>query len=147
LRKGDTVEIVTDRGPNPKLPRAQSVRVLLSMPGPPPARVAARTRPGRLDDLFPRGNLTLSGIVTQISPSGMVIRTRTQGDTKILLRDDTRYFSDGRESGYAELKVNARVFVRAGRDLDQSLEAYQVMWGEILRPKGAERTGASPSAP
>jgi hypothetical protein len=30
--------------------------------------------------------------------------------------------------------MNARVFVRAGRNLDDNIEAYQVMWGDILRP-------------
>jgi hypothetical protein len=28
--------------------------------------------------------------------------------------------------------VNTRVFVRAGRTLDGSIQAYQIMWGEIV---------------
>ena len=32
------------------------------------------------------------------------------------------------------LKPNTRVFVRAGRNLDDDLEVYQVIWGEILEP-------------
>jgi hypothetical protein len=29
------------------------------------------------------------------------------------------------------LTVNTRVFVRAGRNLEGGIEAYQVVWGEI----------------
>ena len=35
--------------------------------------------------------------------------------------------------------MNARVFVRAGRNLDDRIEAYQVMWGDILVPPEPER--------
>jgi hypothetical protein len=28
--------------------------------------------------------------------------------------------------------VNTRVFVRAGRALDGDVEAYQVMWGDVV---------------
>jgi hypothetical protein len=30
--------------------------------------------------------------------------------------------------------VNERVFVRGGRNLEDEIEAYQVVWGGILRP-------------
>ena len=35
----------------------------------------------------------------------------------------------------ANLRPNMRVFVRAGKDLYDQLEAYQVVWGDILRPQ------------
>ena len=35
----------------------------------------------------------------------------------------------------ASLKPNMRVFVRAGKDLYDQVEAYQVIWGKILDPK------------
>jgi hypothetical protein len=31
--------------------------------------------------------------------------------------------------------VNTRVFVRAGKSFDNEVEAYQVVWGEILQPR------------
>jgi hypothetical protein len=34
------------------------------------------------------------------------------------------------------LVVNTRVSIRGGRNLDNELEAYQVIWGEIEGPKG-----------
>ena len=35
----------------------------------------------------------------------------------------------------ATLKPNMRVFVRAGKDLYDQVEAYQVIWGTILDPR------------
>jgi hypothetical protein len=35
----------------------------------------------------------------------------------------------------AELKPNMRVFVKAGRTLYNEIEAYQVIWGQILMPR------------
>ena len=34
----------------------------------------------------------------------------------------------------ASLHPNMRVFIRAGKNLDDEIEAYQVVWGEILTP-------------
>jgi len=34
----------------------------------------------------------------------------------------------------ADLKPNTRVFVRAGKNLGDQIEAYQIIWGEILHP-------------
>jgi hypothetical protein len=146
LRKGDMVEIVAGQGPNAWLRRAESVRVVVMHPDAPPVRAEASARLSTLDDLFPRGSLTLSGIVTSLNPGRMVLRTRTQGDTEIVLREDTRYFGDGRESGFSGLAVNTRVFVRAGRNLDDNVEAYQVIWGGILQPRRTDHAGAAASA-
>jgi hypothetical protein len=35
----------------------------------------------------------------------------------------------------ADLRPNMRVFVRAGRNIYQQVEAYQVIWGKILEPR------------
>jgi hypothetical protein len=134
LRNGDIVEVVTERGPNPRLPRARAIRVIRNRPEPPGARAARSVPVSPLEDLFPRGNLTLAGVVTELGPGRMVLRTRTTGKAEIILREDTRYFGDGRLAGYSGLRMNARVFVQAGRNLDDNIEAYQVMWGDILRP-------------
>ena len=62
---------------------------------------------------------------------------RNQG--RCLLRphnpSDTRYLEDGQVVDLAQLKPNMRVFVRAGKDLYNEVEAYQVIWGKILAPQ------------
>jgi hypothetical protein len=87
------------------------------------------------DDLFPRGDLTFAGIVARVGQDMLVLRTRAKGELRLLLRPDTRYVQDGVLADASGLGVNTRVFVRGGRNLDGDLEAYQVMWGEILRPE------------
>lgn len=62
----------------------------------------------------------------------MTLRTRADGEKVILLRSDTRYIQGGSEVEASELKVNTRVYIRAGHTLERQVEAYQVMWGEIL---------------
>jgi hypothetical protein len=64
-----------------------------------------------------------------------VLHTRGGGDQTILLRQDTRYLQDGEMVGSSELKPNMRVFIRAGKTLYNEVEAYQVIWGEILEPR------------
>jgi hypothetical protein len=53
----------------------------------------------------------------------------------IRLRPDTRYLADGLLVDAASLKPNMRVFVLAGKDLYDDIEAYQVIWGKILSPR------------
>jgi len=60
----------------------------------------------------------------------ITLRTR-DGEQTLLLRKDTRYLGDGAQQDAAAVLVNTRVFVRAGRNLEGGVEAYQVMWGEI----------------
>lgn len=134
LRKGDAVEVLAEAGPNPRLPRARLVRVLGERPAVPPLRSYNRREYGLLDELFPRGNLTYAGQVVSLSPERMVLATRREGRREILLREDTRFVFDGREVAASALRVNARIFVRGARNLEGALEAYQVMWGDLLRP-------------
>jgi hypothetical protein len=65
----------------------------------------------------------------------VVLHTREAGDLSIQLRKDTRYLADGQLVDAASLKPNMRVFVRAGKDLYNDVEAYQVIWGSILTPR------------
>jgi hypothetical protein len=81
------------------------------------------------------GNLTYSGVVFRLNPSRVMIHTRDAGDLAILLRNDTRYLENGVVVEAADLKPNTRVFVRAGKDVYNEIEAYQVIWGSILEPK------------
>jgi hypothetical protein len=81
------------------------------------------------------GNLTLSGVVSRVAGGRLVLHTRDDGQKSILLRADTRYVSNGELVTAAELRPNMRVFVRAGKDLQDQVEAYQVIWGSILTPR------------
>jgi hypothetical protein len=65
----------------------------------------------------------------------VVLHTREAGDQCILLRQDTRYLANGEVVDAAALKPNMRVFVRAGKNLYDEVEAYQVIWGAILNPR------------
>jgi len=64
-----------------------------------------------------------------------VLHTREGGEQSLLLRKDTRYVENGEIVEAGNLKLNMRVFVRAGKDLYDQLEAYQVIWGSILEPR------------
>ena len=80
---------------------------------------------------LPRGDRTVSGVVIRCDARSVTLRTR-DGEQTLLLRKDTRYLGDGAQQDAGALAVNTRVFVRAGRNLEGGVEAYQVMWGEIL---------------
>jgi hypothetical protein len=133
LRVDDSVEIVADR--NATKCWARTVRIVRPVPvtG---QRSRVLPRPYRaLDHVFPRGNMTFAGVVRRVSPSMLVLHTRTEPEKVVLLRDDTRYLAGGMPSELESLVVNTRVFIRGGKNLEDSLEAYQVVWGEIPGPK------------
>jgi len=128
LEPGDPLEILTDHKPGSRDCYIRMLQVV--PPGPPPSRMtttAALTRPSFER---PRGDRTVSGVI--IGNNGRSIRIRTrEGEQTLLLRKDTRYLGDGAPQDAAALTVNTRVFVRAGRNLEGGIEAYQVAWGEI----------------
>ncbi len=134
LVAGEKVEIVSDRSPGAPLRYARTIHVV--QPEPPPRPVRARM-PRPYDprtDTVRVGTLTYSGVVYRVGAAKFVLRTREAGEVAILLRDDTRYLEDGQVVDGASLKPNTRVFVRAGKDLYNEVEAYQVIWGRILAP-------------
>jgi hypothetical protein len=137
LQPGDTLEIVAAAGLAPRQPYARAVKATA---GPRPARMPPRRgyeRAGAdtLDGLFPRGSLMLTGRVSALSAGRLTLRTQPGGETHILLRADTRYLREGASVTASRLAVNTRVLIRAGRNLDGDIEAYQVVWGEILKPE------------
>jgi hypothetical protein len=129
LRVGEPVEIITDiRG------SACYTRTLRFIP----SRARLMTpRPYRssIDSIYPRGNITFAGVVRRFNPQMLVLRTRDDAEKIILLRDDTRYLDSGVPVDYSKLAVNTRVFIRGGKNFEDDLEAYQVIWGEIPGPK------------
>ncbi|SPF44191.1 conserved hypothetical protein [Candidatus Sulfopaludibacter sp. SbA4] len=135
LEPGEKVEVVSDIVSGLVLRYARTIHVL---PEPRPARPssAARLRPARpAIDGTPTGNLTFSGVVFRVTGERIVLHTREGGEQSLLLRKDTRYVENGEIVEAGNLKLNMRVFVRAGKDLYDQLEAYQVIWGSILEPR------------
>ena len=128
LQAGDPVDIITDHKPGS---RDCYIRMLdVVPPALPPSRVkpVAAARPNF--DL-PRGDRTISGVVIRCDARSITLRTR-EGEQTLLLRKDTRYLGDGAQQDASAVLVNTRVFVRAGPNLYGSIEAYQVMWGQIV---------------
>ena len=136
LQKGDWLEIVSDQSPESALRYARTVHVIERKP-PGRLRTQARVAADRspLDPLFPRGDLTFSGVVKRLTGVRLVLHTRADGEKTILLRQDTSYLAEGDPVDASALETNTRVFVRAGKNLDNQIEAYQVVWGEILEPR------------
>jgi hypothetical protein len=136
LDPGEKVEVVSDTVSGLVLRYARTIHVL---PEAPPARPssASRLRAARLtlDRAAPTGNLTFSGVVFRLTGERIVLHTREGGEQSLMLRKDTRYMENGEIVEAANLKPNMRVFVRAGKDLYDQLEAYQVIWGNILEPR------------
>jgi hypothetical protein len=140
LRPGEDVEVLSDAVPDSLLRHARTVRVIV-----PAIQHANRVhrRPGTpetqelfasSDPLFARGDMSVSGVVARVNSARLVLHTQ-QGDRTILLRDDTRYLDNGALATAAALRPNMHVFVRAGRNLYDEVEGYQVVWGSILEPK------------
>lgn len=137
LLKGDPLEIVSDYAPGISLRYARMVHVVEDPPPPHRASVSL----GRLrlyrsptEHIAPRGDLTFSGLIAQLTEHILVLRTRLDGKKFIHLRQDTCYLESGLPVELSTLQPSMRVFVRAGKNLDDEIEAYQVVWGEILSP-------------
>lgn len=128
LEPGDPVEIITDHKPGSRDCYIRMLQVI--PPAPPPNRVKSVAARRPAFDL-PRGDRTVSGVIIRRDASSITLRTR-DGEQTLLLRRDTGYLGDGAQQDAGALAVNTRVFVRAGPNLDGAIEAYQVMWGEIL---------------
>jgi len=128
LQTGDPLEIITDRKPGSIDCYIRILHVL--QPEPPPSRRPAAVASRALPEL-PRGDRTVSGVVIRVDGGKLTLRDH-DGETTYLLRKDTEYVSNGVRMGAADLLVNTRVSVRAGRDIYGNVQAYQVMWGEIL---------------
>jgi len=136
LQPGEKVEVLSDAVPGAALRYARTIHVLADpLPARPLSAGRLRAPKSVPDRALPAGNLTYSGVVFRMTNERLVLHTREAGDQSILLRKDTRYLQDGEVVGASDLKPNTRVFIRAGKDLYDEVEAYQVIWGGILNPK------------
>jgi len=129
LAKGEQIEVLTDR--QRERCYARIIRVLRK-----PSPVSRSRFPmNGIDRIYPRGNLTVSGIILRLNPSMLVLRTRAEAEKIIVLREDTRFLDSGFPGEQTNLAVNLRVFIRGSKTFDDTLEAHQVIWGEIAGPK------------
>jgi hypothetical protein len=128
--KGDRLEVVSDKRQGSDACYARMVHVL----DVPVAR--PRPKPTNMSTLLPpRANLTFSGVVLRVMPDGLTLRMRSGEHKLIRLRSDTRYLAEGQLEDPGNLRANTLVYIRAGRNLDDEVEAYQVVWGRILQPE------------
>lgn len=139
LRAGELLEVVSDRDPYNLHPLhyARMVQVITE------TRRRPRISNGLYKLLRSNGskitettNLTFAGIVIGLVGERMVLRTRLDGEKTIYLRPDTQCLMEGSEVDAATILPNTRVFVEVVADSNDQLEAYRVVWGEILRPAG-----------
>lgn len=134
--KGDRMEIVSDRRPGSSLCYARTVHII----DPPQTHLVPGVRPRPKDapsmsPLTHHGNLTFSGVVLRVTQDFLVLKSRNGEHQTIRLRSDTRFLAEGQISSSGNLRANTKVFVQAGKNLDNEVEAYQVVWGEILQPE------------
>lgn len=135
IQKGATIEFIAGSDPASE---AECVALTVYLRLPPLRRspvtdfTSAGRAPVLLDNLWPRGNLTFAGVVQHIDARELRLRTRKGEEHVLVLRDDTSYRKQGRRSSHGELTEQTEVYVRAGRNLFGEVEAYHVIWGEIL---------------
>jgi len=133
LRRGDLLEVTCEQDCGLPLPPAATLRVLSPASGSrDPARLPPWPRPA-LGEWFPRGSLMLAGVVTRRETDRLDLRIRNRGECMVLLREDTRWLADGLPVDAAALPLHTHVFIRAGRTPEGEIEAFQVVWGRILR--------------
>jgi hypothetical protein len=136
LKAGERIEVVSDRTKSGNRCYARMVHVFEQQPPKFPGYLLRLRVPPRVTESFaPRGNLTFAGVVLRLNTEALVLRTRTGGQETIRLRQDTRYLDSGSAGEAANLQVNTRVYIRAGKNFEDQLEAYQVVWGQIAGPR------------
>jgi hypothetical protein len=145
LHPGEKVEVVSDSIPGFVLRYARTIHVIED-PQTPRLTGAAQgpTTQGRYrayrsaeerERLLPTGNLTYAGVVSHLTPDRLVLHTRDGAEQTLLVGKETRFVQDGALVAADTLKLNTRVFIRAGKDLYDQVQAYQVIWGSILAPQ------------
>ena len=136
LAPGDKVEVLSDEGPASALRYARTIHVIQP---PPPTRPLSQGRlrayRGAVEHYEPLATLSFSGVVLSLQADRLVLHTKEAGDQTIMLRQDTRFLENGEIVERTTLEPHRRVFVRGGRGLYGEVEAYQVIWGEILAPR------------
>ena len=131
LMPGDRLEVMSDRTTQNGHCFARRVKVVTGETMADLTRRSVRAT----EHFAPRGNLAYAGVVIRLDAKNLVLRMRDRTEQTIRLRPDTRFVSGGAPEILGNLLINERVFVRAGLNLEDEVEAYQVVRGEILQPE------------
>lgn len=131
LREGDPLEVLAYRRAGETACYVLSLTVVIPQP---------KARPNRRIDMSPskearaplvrHGAVNASGVVVRVDAGSLVLRTR-DGEEVFLLRRDTRYFGNGLKMEQADIHVNQRLAVEAGRNSEGKMEAFQLTWGDL----------------
>jgi hypothetical protein len=136
VRIGDWVELTGDfDGNGGCVVRTLSIRAFEhERRRPPDVPMLPMYARGYLDWLWMRGTLTFSGVVRSLEDQRLILRTRKSGVRSFAVREDTVFREGGRAVDSSALEPFTRVFVRGSRTYDGDIEAYHVIWGNILIP-------------
>lgn len=137
INQGERLDIVADTPNGPDSCVARSVHVISTPPAEPlPGdRQAVTMGYDAMVDIAPRGNLIFTGIVREVTPGHITIRTPRDGLKTLTLRRDTRFIGSGFQVGRQGLALNTEVFIRAGHNFENQIEVYQVVWGKMFPPR------------
>ncbi|MEO8597147.1 MAG: hypothetical protein ABI759_27760 [Candidatus Solibacter sp.] len=136
LVAGEKLEVLSDTVAGNPLRYARTIHVIQPVAPPRPMTLGRlRAYDPKTEQAVRTGNMTYSGVIFRLNSQRLVLHTREAGDMSIQLRKDTRYLAEGQVVDASSLRPNMRVFVRAGKDLYNDVEAYQVIWGTILTPR------------
>jgi hypothetical protein len=133
IEKGQQLEVLSERINEPPRCRALIVRVLTEkvLEGP---RYRQRPIYSPTESFAPRGDLVYTGVVSRLNEKSFVLRTRDGARHLIQLRADTRFAGSGTPGDRALIPSNRPVQVRAGKTFENDIEAYSIVWGEMLQP-------------
>lgn len=134
---GEPVEVLSERLANPPSCRALIVRVG-QQAHPQGAGTFRKPWATPTEAFAPRGNMLLAGVVVRVDQPYIWLRTRDGKSHVIVIRPDTRISAEGTIVGRDAIPFNRPVFVRAGRSMDGDIEAYTMVWGDILLPKARQ---------
>jgi len=141
LHPGERVEIVFAAQKGISIPVAEIVQVVSTSAEalPAPERCGGKgIEPNRLlsfDYFAPYNLITMTGVFVRCNGDRLLLHTRDHAEKTVLLNARTQYVEDGEIVGPDHLKKNQRVFVRGTRGWSDDIEAYQILWGDILRPR------------
>lgn len=140
LREGDPLEVLAYRRPGETSCYVLSLTVI---PPPTPTRPTKRidTTPAKPTRTPVRhGNVNVSGVVLAVNSSSVTLRTR-EGEKTFLLRRDTRFFGNGLKMDRADLAINQRLAIEAGRNSEGQMEAFQLTWGNLTNSASSPSDG------
>ena len=109
---GDRMEVVSDRSSEPGTRYARLVSVNAELRPRRRAPIVPRAPLAYYDPtarFAPRGSITLSGVVLRLESTGLVLRTRSDGEKWIVVRRDTSFREDGLSVEPSSLQSSTRV--------------------------------------